>query len=341
MRPGARLGRVLGHAGGLAAAAAGGALFHALGVPIGWVLGALLGAAIWSNTTGRGGLGRQARRAGQLVLGCATASILTPALLAEMAVALPAMALAALVAILVALGFAPTFARLADVDRKTALLSVLPAGLAEMAGLAQDRGARVEVVTLAHTIRVTALVLTLPVLVGAARQPLPPAEGDLRVTLVCLGLSLVLAWAMNRAGFLNPWIVLPVIVGAALTLAGFRLAALPPWAIVAAQVAIGGSLGARLQVDRFARMPRVLGAALLSTLLLYAGTALVLAPVCWWVYDIDLATFALALAPGGLAEMLAAAKAIGAAVPMVLGFQLLRSLVTNLSAAWLLGRALR
>ncbi|WP_201026442.1 AbrB family transcriptional regulator [Paramesorhizobium deserti] len=316
----------------LFAAAAGGALFNWTGIPIGWVLGSLIAAALWTNATGGPGLSPNIRRLGQLVLGCATASILTPALLGQMANALPAMVLAAIFANGFAFLLARPFARIAGVDRLTAMLSVLPAGLAEMAGLAQDRKARADVVALAHTARVTLIVLTLPALVGAGRQPLVPGDGSAWATLACLTISLGLAWMMSRVGLLNPWIVLPVVVGAVFVLFGIELAALPPFVVIAAQILIGASLGARLPFDSFARMPAVLLAAMFSTLALFTGMLVTVGPLLHWVYDVDMTSLSLALAPGGLAEMLAAAKAVGADVPLVLGFQLLRSLLTNTAA---------
>lgn len=316
----------------LLVASAGGALFNWAGVPIGSVLGSLIAAALWTNATGGPGLSPNVRRLGQLVLGCATASILTPALLGQMAEVLPAMVLAAVFANGFAFLLARPFAHIAGVDRLTAILSVLPAGLAEMAGLAQDRKARADVVALAHTARVTLIVLTLPALVGAVRQPLVPGNGSAWATVACLTISLGLAWLMNRAGLLNPWIVLPVVVGGVFVLFGVELAALPPFVIVAAQILIGASLGARLPIASFARMPAVLLAAVFSTLALFTGMLVTVGPLLHWIYEVDMTSLALALAPGGLAEMLAAAKAVGADVPLVLGFQLLRSLLTNTAA---------
>ena len=322
----------------LAVASAGGWLFSWLGVPIGWVLGSLVAAAIWTNAIRSPGLTPNARRLRQLVLGCATASILTPALLTQMVDTLPAMIAAAVLANAVGLLMTAPFARIAGVDRLSAMLSVLPAGLAEMAGLAQDRNARSDVVALAHTARVALIVLSLPAFVGTVRQPPVPVDGSMWATAACLAISLALAWLLNRFGLLNPWIVLPVLVGAGFVLAGVQLSSLPPAVVIAAQVLIGASLGARLPLDKFARMPRVLAAALVSTVAIFVGTAAFVGPVLYWYFGVDVTTLALALAPGGLAEILAAAKAVGADVPLILGFQLLRSLLTNTAAPLVVSR---
>jgi hypothetical protein len=76
---------LLFHFIGVLIAVAGGVAFNFMGILIGWVLGALVATALWSNATKTQALGRQARGGMQLIVGCATASILTPAILAGMA----------------------------------------------------------------------------------------------------------------------------------------------------------------------------------------------------------------------------------------------------------------
>ncbi|KZD06158.1 ammonia monooxygenase [Thalassospira xiamenensis] len=317
---------------GLLLALAGGSLFNLLGVPIGWVLGALIASAVWSNATGIAATSPLGRRIGQVLLGSATAAILTPELLSQMAVVLPLMLLAAILANAVGLALTSPFARIANVDRLTAILSVLPAGLAEMSGLAKELGARSDIVVISHTIRVSLIVFTLPMLAGSS-SPLPlPTGGSVYATVVCVVGGFGLAWLVNRFGMLNPWIVVPVMVGLIFSLIGYRIAPLPPEFLVVAQVLIGASLGTRLSLESISRMPRILLAASLSTFTLFFALAIMIGPILHWFYDVDCLTAVLAIAPGGLGEMLAAAKAVGANVSLVLGFHLLRSLLTNTAA---------
>lgn len=323
------------------AAAAGGALFELAGLPLGWILGALTGAALWANLVGPITGGRIVRRIGQVILGCATASLLTAETLDVMALALPVMLLAALVANATALALTPGFASFARVDRLTAVLSVLPAGLAEMSGLAQSYRARSDVVAIAHTTRVALIVLAVPLILGAQERQAVDEHGTYTALGLCFCLGLGLAWGLNRRGMLNPWIVMPMLVGAALVLSGHEIAAVPAPATIVAQVMIGGALGSRLSFQDFARLPRSVLAAIFSTLLIATVTALALTPVLFWVYGLDRLTVALALVPGGLGEMVATANALEASIPVVLGFQFIRSLVTNTAAPlwiWLVSR---
>ncbi|WP_423208359.1 AbrB family transcriptional regulator [Paracoccus yeei] len=106
-----------------------------------------------------------------------------------------------------------------------------------------------------------------------------------------------------------------------------------------AQILVGASLGARLRAEIFVRLPRVALAASLSTLLLSAVMLVAVSPFLILVMGVDAVTATLALAPGGIGEMLATAQALHVLVPVVLGFQFVRSLLTNLAApvllAWL------
>jgi membrane AbrB-like protein len=296
-------------------AAGGGAVFALIGVPLGWILGAMLGAAIYANLIGPTRNTKGARR----------------------------MAGAALLAILVGVGAAGLFATIARVDRTTAMLSALPAGLAEMASLAQDRGARSDVVTVSHTLRVFAVVTVVPFVLATfatsapAKEILasPDALGWLSI-LTCVVLSAAISLLAGWIGMINPWIVVPMVVGAGLAALDLPVAQMPQPLLVAAQILIGGSLGAQLLLTEFARLPRVLVAAAVSTSLLGLVMLVLCGPLLAVILGLDLLSLSLALSPGGFGEMVASAKALDAQVAIVVGFQFVRSLLTNLIAPFLI-----
>ena len=327
-----------------AAAGGGGAVFALMGVPLAWILGAMTGAAIYANLIGPTRNTKTARRTGQLILGTSAAAVLTPEILAAMVGLLPVMVGAALLAILVGVGAAGPFAAIARVDRTTAMLSALPAGLAEMASLAQERGARSDVVTVTHTLRVFAVVTIVPFVLTAFAAPAPVEEmqaspgvlGWLSI-LTCVGLSAMISLVAGRIGMINPWIVVPMVVGAALAALDLPVARMPQFLLVAAQILIGGSLGAQLLLTEFARLPRVLVGAVVSTSLLGLIMLVLCGPLLAVVLGLDLLSLSLALSPGGFGEMVASAKALDAQVAIVVGFQFVRSLLTNLVAPFLVG----
>jgi uncharacterized protein len=99
-----------------------------------------------------------------------------------------------------------------------------------------------------------------------------------------------------------------------------------------AQVAIGASLGVRFNVESLRQLPRAAMAGVVSALVLLTATSVGLGTLVAAVSGIDYHTMALAVAPGGLGEIIASAKAIGLASATVAGFQFVRSALTNLLA---------
>lgn len=322
-------------AGGLAAAALGGWLFALAQVPLAWILGAMVASAVWANLVGTGLRTRYVRRTGQLIVGAATGAVLSPAILGEMLGLLPATLAAALLANLAGVLLALPLARLAGVDRLTALLSTIPAGMSEMTSLAREVRARAEVVTVVHTIRVVIVVSLVPFIFGFAGFAVPAvvAEGaTLHATAACALTGGLLAFAGARAGMLNPWVVMPMVTGVALVALGLPLAPMPEPLLIGAQIAIGFSLGARLRREDFARVPRAATAGLTVSATLVGAMVFGAVPVFAAWTGLDRASLGLALAPGGIGEMIASAKALGAGAALVAGFQFTRSFFTNLIA---------
>jgi membrane AbrB-like protein len=315
-------------------ASALGGFLTLLQVPLGWILGAMAGGAIATNLLGPAAQATTVRRAGQVLIGTAAAAVLTPDILETMLGLLPAMIGAAVVANLAGAALIWPFARLTGVDRTTAALSVLPAGMAEMASLAHDIGARTEVVVVVHTLRVVLVVISIPIILHLSAMAPPPvqiAEGaSYAALLACLAGGAGLAYLFSRMGLLNPWILMPMIVGIVLVAAGYALRPLPPPLLVAAQIGIGFGLGTRLRVADLARVPVIAGVAVLTGLALIATMTYVAAPLLSGWVAADRASLVLGLAPGGLGEMIATSKAIGGATAVVAGFQFVRSFMTNM-----------
>jgi membrane AbrB-like protein len=332
---------LLNLAGGVGASTLAGWLFSLLGIPLAWILGAMAGSAIYANTVGLGGKTKYIRRTGQLFIGAATAAVLTPDILNQLVALLPAMIIAAVAANAVGVALAFPLQRIARVDRKTALLATLPAGMSEMASLARETGAQSDVVVVVHTLRVAMIVVFIPLLFGIDRSAGGGAmetDGSYVALLVCIFGGFVLSVVTGKLGVLNPWVIMPMAIGIALVSIGWPVQQMPPLLLVLAQIFIGFSLGARLKKDDLERVPRaVLGAVICS-----GGLILVMIFGFGWVLmqfvEVTPITLALGLAPGGLGEMIASAEALGAASAIVAGFQFTRSFLTNIIAPPLLIR---
>ena len=320
---------------GLLAAIVGGLLFNWLGIPLAYILGAMTGSALYANLLGPLTGTREIRRAGQLIIGSAVAALLTPAVIADLARLFPFM-IAVAVGLNVAGGLlAIPVARIAGVDRLSALLACLPAGMAEMATLARELKAQEHVVALIHTLRVILVVSILPLLVGVsdaavARVPTAYDPFTLAAFALFLAAGALLALLAGRLGLLNAWIVAPMALGLVLAALGASLPPLPTLIVILAQLAIGASLGSRFQVRELRALPRATVAGLFSAIVFVAIAPVGLAALVQMVSALDFSTLALALAPGGMGEMIASAKALGIASATVAGFQFVRTAMTNL-----------
>lgn len=296
----------------------------------------MLGGAIVTNCLGSPAQTTNVRRAGQLLIGTAAATVLTPDILRYMLTLLPAMIAAAVMANAAGAALIWPFVWLTGVDRATAALSVLPAGMAEMASLADDMGARTEVVVVVHTLRVVLVVVSVPIFLHLSESTAPAIETarypSYAALFACLGFGAVTAYIFSRLGALNPWILMPMVVGIILVALGYTLMTLPQPLIIAAQVGIGFALGTRIQLADLANIPLVTAGALFTGLALIITMTYVAVPVISAFIDADHRSLVLGLAPGGLGEMIATSKAIGGATALVAGFQFIRSLMTNMLA---------
>lgn len=318
----------------LLAAVLGAWFFRALHLPLAAILGSMLGSTIVANLFGAMGGGRKLRRLGQLFVGASIGAVLTPDVIGELYRLFPLMLGVAIASNLFGLVLAFPVAKIAGVDKLTAMLSSLPAGMAEMATLAHDLKADEQVVAFIHTIRVVMVLLLIPAWIGFVAPGSVPALlsvwDGLAETLALVAAAAVIAALATRFNVINAWIIAPMLLCLAVVAAGHSLPPVPPIILLAAQIAIGVSLGLRFRVDSLRRFPRVALAGLLSALLLAGGAFTVLATSVEGLGELDHVSAILAVAPGGLGEMIASAGALGLLAATVAGFQLTRSVLTNL-----------
>lgn len=319
----------------LLAATGGGLLFRAADLPLPFILGPLLAAATVANGLAPMRHGGHLRRGGQLFVGASAGSVLGPEGVAEIIRLLPVMLGTAAASILFGGLLAWPTARIAGIDRLSALLACLPAGMAEMATLARELDCNEQAVAIIHTLRVIMVLILIPLwlgLEGGAARPVPPPghPGDLPMILGIVGVSVVLAFGAARLRITNPWIIMPMLLSIALVAAGVAVPPVHPLLLVAAQIAIGTSLGLRFRLAQMQQFPRIAAAGVLSGLALIGMAFFVLTHAVEAVTRIDHASAVLAVAPGGLGEMIAAAGTLGLLAASVAGFQIARSIITNL-----------
>lgn len=316
-----------------------GALLNALGLPLGWMVGAMLSTAYlgWREAAA---VPRAVHPIGLMVLGLGLGQTFTPPVLGAVAGALPAILAGGTASILAGLAVAPLYRRIAGSDARTAYYASVPGGIVTMSVLAERAGAVVSAVTVAQTLRMACVVLVFPPLVAifsagardaAFSAALPPvAWGGL---LLLLAGGAAVAAAGMRAGLANAAMLAPCLLAMGLSGAGALPSSVPRWLVDAAQVAMGASLGLRLTPRALAGGPRRQAAAGVATALAISALLALLGLALGWMAALPPVAVMLGMAPGGMPEMAVTAKALDLAVPLVLGFHLVRMVLCNLLVA--------
>jgi uncharacterized protein len=310
---------------GLAAAL----LFVAMRAPLPWMIGPLVALAACRSVGVRCVAPAGGRQAGQWVIGTALGLYFTP-VVAELVTRLWwQLLLAAFFALALGYFCGYVVARVARIDRTTALFASVPAGAAEMSVLGERYGARVDEVAAGQTLRLMLVVVAIPWAFAALKlhgaDAFQPGTSEVR----WLGLALLLAatlvggFALQRAGLTNAFVLGALAVAIPLTVAEVNLSAVPRWLTNIAQLLLGCALGARFERSFLRRAPRFVAAVALSVvaaMLLSAVLGFALAALS----GLHPATLVLATAPGGIAEMSITAKVLELGVPVVTAFHVTR-----------------
>ncbi|BDG73566.1 AbrB family transcriptional regulator [Roseomonas fluvialis] len=313
-----------------------GTALDAIGLPLGWMVGAMLATAYlgWREAAA---VPRAVHPVGLAVLGLGLGQTFTPPVLGAVAGALPAILAGGTLSILAGLAVAPLYRRIAGSDARTAYYAAVPGGIVTMAVLAQRAGAQVGAVTMAQTIRMACVVLFFPPVVAVFAQggrdaafsaALPPfAWGGLAILLAGGAAAAV---AGSRLGLANAAMLAPCLLAMALSGTGVLPSAVPLWLVDAAQVAMGASLGLRLTPRALGGGPRRQAVAGLACAFAIAILLALLGLALGWMAGLPPVAVMLGMAPGGMPEMAVTAKALELAVPLVLGFHLVRTVLCNL-----------
>lgn len=219
--------------------------------------------------------------------------------------------------------------RLGGIDRRTAFFATAAAGIAEMAVIAQQRGAIPDTVAAVHLVRVTAIVTSVPILLAIFGHP-----GDISSSAVPFaseilplgGLLLasgIAAYLFLPVGMPNTWLLVPVVIGAIVAVSGYGPFTVPRVLLNGAQIVIGTWIGCRFRREIIGRLPRVSLAALATTGFLLA-CAVLIAGLMSLLTDLPFSTSLLSVAPAGVTEMVLTATAMHLDAATVTGFQIMR-----------------
>jgi len=314
----------------LAIGAGGGFALDLLHVPLAWLLGSL-GAVAAAGLLGGYELSVPpgGRQLGQLLLGTAIGLTFTPQVAEIVAGYAPVMVLGALLSILYGVAAAWSLRRTAKVDDATAFFSSVPGGVAEMSILAERHGGHTAPVSLAQSLRILCVVVTIPPMITmlglTGVDPFQPST----LGFDPMGFAALVTLAFAGGGLLawrripNAWLLGPMAVAVLVTVSESHLSAMPGGLLNLSQVLIGSTLGLRYRRDRLLSLRKFLAPAVLSTIVL-VGLNVATGALIGLAVGLPIPTMALAVSPGGMAEMSITAKVLHLGVPVVSAFHVVR-----------------
>ena len=317
---------------GLAIGLVAALLFVEIRAPLPWMIGPLVAVAASRFAGIESSAPAGGRQCGQWIIGTALGLYFTPDV-AELVLRIGwALLLAALFALALGYFCGYILARMAGIDRTTAVFASVPGGAAEMAVLGERYGARVDQVAAAQSLRIMIVVIVIPWVFAALQlhgaDVFRPGAVDVRATGLAILLASTLAAGilLQRLGVPNAFVLGALAVAILLSALDINLSAIPRWLTNAAQLLLGCALGARFEMSFFRRARRFIAAVIASV-----GAGMALSALFAFALAIATgfhpATLVLATAPGGIAEMSITAKVLELGVPLVTAFHVTRVVV--------------
>ncbi len=306
-----------------------------LNLPIPWMIGPMVIVAALNLSGVAMDSPPYARQMGQVLLGSALSLYFTPPVITALAANWPAIVLATLATFVIAALAAAILSRVSGVEPRSTFFASIPGGAMAMANLAHRYGAQIAPVAVAHSLRVSILVLVIPFVLTYGGIPLetgdyrPAVPLDIRVLVPWLLAGFLLGEISERLHMHNGYLLMPIFFGAAFTVGDVQLSAVPEWMTDFAQLMFGLVLGARYERAFFARHKLFIPFAVLSSLFALVAS-LVVGLALAWAFGLPIATMIISTSPGGMAEMSITAQALGIGVPAVIAFHLARVIVVNM-----------
>lgn len=223
-------------------------------------------------------------------------------------------------------------------DRETALLSSTPGALSMAVALASQGYGDARAVSVTQTIRLMALTVGLPLLLGGTATVRP---ASVTMSLAALAVLLVLTFAvgelLDRVHVPTPALIAGMVVTAAAHLLGFAPGNLPPVAAFPAMVITGSFVGARFAGVGWPELRAGFRSALVMvvmTSIISAGFAVMIGRQL----GMSFAQVWVAFAPGGAETMSAMAIALGYDQAYISSHHVLRILLLSSLLPFALGR---
>ena len=305
--------------------AVGGYLASLIGWPLPWVIGSLLAVILLRCS---GVLSQEmpgGRQVGQWLVAAGIGLHFTSEVLEQVLGNLPIILFGAFATLaLSAIGVAGL--RRAGVDRATAFFASMPGGASEMVNLSRGHGAQPARIAAAHSVRLLMVILLIPALFTwglPSVDPAAPMPVDWFWLAILLPAGALLALVWRRLRQPNPWMLGPLTLCAAASVAFDLHISMPEWLGQLGQWLIGCALACHFDRAFFRSAPSFLARVVLFTLLAMVATV-GLGSAIGWLSGIDSVSLMLGMMPGGIPELCLTAEALQLSVALVTALQALR-----------------
>jgi membrane AbrB-like protein len=316
--------------------------FTAVALPAGWLIAGMLGAASIALLSRRElNPPAKAMSAAQGIIGVMAVEPLTKLTGSDLIHFAGCAAFSVSVTLGLSIVFGLALARVAKgMNTATANLSLIAGGASTISSMAHELGADERYVALSQYLRLTIVVLTMPLVLGVlgTHDPEPVTVGahDTWSIAGLLGLAALIFVAARAAKLLRlpaPYLLGPLVATAVLAIADPALATLvSPNTLITnvAYVVIGWQAGGGFAIDVLRRFVRLIPLTL-GFIALTIGSCFGVAVIVSHWASVSLADAYLATTPGGIYGVLAIANEVHSG-PIVVTLQILR-LITMVVAA--------
>ena len=310
-----------------------GFVFKVFDMPAPFLLGSLFGVWVIGGVIppmrSRVGIPRWIHVPVILGLGTLIGATFRPNILAEIGssgITVAAMLLATILATMVGLFYLMRIRRYSVI---MALLSCIPGGQAEVVSISRDLVKKDYVVALFHLVRVALVFCSTPFILALVEGQAAVAASNLALrtmpSIINLDIKTLLSFVaisifgLPLARLLHipmPQLIGPLIVSSALHILGFIEIPRISEFVTLAQIAIGGSVGARLARVPFAEIAVYLRDALVNSFIVLGTYGITAYGLSAWT-GVDFIKMLLAFVPGGLYEVTLLALIFGFDVAFV------------------------
>ena len=327
----------------------GGFLLSFTGLPVGWMIGTLLTATllfifkpkILKMSPNKKGIPKYWMAIGQCILGIQIGQKMNDSVYYIFLENWLTITIMLLLSIIFALISGLILWKYSDLDMLTSFFSTAPGGLSTIPAIAEEVGANTGVVSIAQTIRIFLVVLSIPLLLSFwVIQPVEavvntdiasiPLQTEHLLTtafflgIACLGYYLGVFLKFPAPWLLGSMVAIAIVKSFSSVVIGYQLVSWwPSELIILSQVVIGASIGSRFQKEMFKGLKKTLTISLLSTIFLIASM-FICSYITARITGLSITTSVLAFAPGGIAEMTTTAVVLGADSTFVVAVQVLR-----------------